>query len=68
MAYLKEQHICIKLCFILGKNATGTFEMLEVALGEQTWEEHVYYSGFTRYKDAKYLGCPLMSETDLNVK
>jgi len=41
MAYLKEQHICIILCFIQGKNATGTFEMLEAALGEQTWEEHV---------------------------
>jgi hypothetical protein len=41
MAYLKEPHICIKLCFVLRKNAAGTFEMLEVALGEQIWEEHV---------------------------
>jgi len=30
MAYLKEQHVCIILCFILGKNAAGTFEMLVV--------------------------------------
>jgi hypothetical protein len=31
---LKQQHICIKLCFKLGKNATGTF--VKVACGEQT--------------------------------
>lgn len=35
MSDLKEQHICLKFFFWLGKNATETLEMLKVAFGEQ---------------------------------
>jgi len=32
---LIQQCVCIKFCFKLGKNTTGTFRMLKVAFGEQ---------------------------------
>jgi hypothetical protein len=41
MAYLKEQCICIKICFILGKCASGTHEMSKTAFSDillqRTW-------------------------------
>jgi hypothetical protein len=38
MADFKEQHMCIELCFIVHRTATGTFQMLKLALGEETGE------------------------------
>jgi hypothetical protein len=38
MAYLKEQHVCIKCCFKLWKNAVETFKMFEFTLADQTVE------------------------------
>jgi hypothetical protein len=43
MTHLKEQCVCIKFCFKLGKNAMETFKMFEVAFAEQTLEStHVF--------------------------
>jgi hypothetical protein len=32
---MKEQRVCIKYCFKLGKNAMETFRLLKLAFGEQ---------------------------------
>jgi hypothetical protein len=34
MADLKEQRICVKLCFKLGKTASETHEMLKTAFSD----------------------------------
>jgi hypothetical protein len=35
MADFREQQACIAFCFKLGKTATGCYEMLKSAFGEQ---------------------------------
>jgi hypothetical protein len=38
VADLKERHICVKFCFILGKTASETHEMLKRAFGDNAME------------------------------
>jgi hypothetical protein len=35
MAHLKEQNVCIKFCFKLGKTSREIFKMLTVSFAEQ---------------------------------
>lgn len=39
---LKEQHICIKFCFKLGKNTVETFDMFEVRFRSENWKGHKF--------------------------
>lgn len=62
MTHLKEQCICIKFCFELGK-CYGNFEMFEVSFAEQTLEStqvsdwfSKFKSGVTSMEDAENLG------------
>jgi hypothetical protein len=46
MGDFKEHLVCIQLCFKLGKYALKTFEMLEVASGEQAQGKTKVFTGF----------------------
>jgi hypothetical protein len=45
MANLKEQRICVKFCFKLGKTASETHEMLKTAFGDNAMGEHKLLNG-----------------------
>lgn len=49
MAVMKEQCVCIKFCFTMGRNAMGTYEMLYLLESRQL-EEHGFLYGFPRSK------------------
>jgi hypothetical protein len=46
MVNLKEQNVCIRFGFKLGKNIMETCEVLKIAYGEQTVERPLVLSGF----------------------
>jgi len=46
MVNLKEQNVCVRFGFKLGKNITETYEVLKIAYGEQTVERSLVLSGF----------------------
>jgi hypothetical protein len=50
MADLKEQRICGKLCFKLGKTATETHEMLKTAFGDNVMGRTQILQWFSRFK------------------
>ena len=57
MGDLKQQHVCIRFCFKRGKSDAETFEMMQVAFGEQTvfaWFSE-FGSGMTFAEGAKCL-------------
>jgi hypothetical protein len=71
---LKEQHVCIKFCFKLGKNSVETFDMLEVCFREQKMGRTQLFAWFSKFKSdmisvevAEHLGCLSMSKTDENM-
>jgi hypothetical protein len=56
MADLKEQCICVKFCFKLGKTASETHEMLKIAFGDSAMgrtETFEWFSGFKRGSNFK---------------
>ena len=70
MADLKEQRVCIKFCFLLGKTATETVTMLREALSQAR-----VYEWFSRFKhgdmsleDQPRSGRPSTSRTDENIQ
>ena len=50
MADFREQRACIKFCFKLGKTATGYYEMLKTAFGEQAMGRTQIFQWFSRFK------------------
>jgi transposase len=50
MADLKEQRICVKICFKLGKTASETHEMLKTAFGDNAMGRTQTFEWFSRVK------------------
>ena len=70
MADFREQRACIKFCFRLGKTATGCYEMLKTAFGEQATGHSQTFQWFSRFKagrtstdDDERSGRPVSSST-----
>jgi len=64
MTYFKQQCICIKLLFQIGKIVAETFQILTFAFREEAMRQTVefdcsseYRNGMTSVKDAEYSGC-----------
>ena len=49
MADLKEQRVCIRFCFLLGKTAAETVTMLREAFQEEALSQARVYEWFTRF-------------------
>jgi len=43
MAHLKQQNVCIKFCFKLGKTSKKIFKMLKVIFAEQIMRENTSF-------------------------
>jgi len=74
MADLKEQRVCIKFCFLLGKTAAETVTMLREALKEEALSQARIYEWISRFKrgdisleDQQLSGRPSTSRTDENI-
>ncbi|PNF38695.1 hypothetical protein B7P43_G17643 [Cryptotermes secundus] len=50
MADQKEQRVCVKFCFLLGKNATETVGMLRQAFNDDALGKSQVYEWFSRFK------------------
>jgi len=50
MADLKEQRVCIKFCFLLGKTAAETVTMLQEAFKEEALSQARVYEWFSGFK------------------
>jgi len=50
MTDLKEQRVCIKFCFLLGKIAAETVTMLRGAFKEEAFSQARVYEWFSRFK------------------
>jgi hypothetical protein len=50
MADMKEQRICVKFCFKLGKTASKTYEMLRTAFGDSAMGRTPTFEWFCRFK------------------
>jgi len=50
MADLKEQRVCIKFCFLLGKTAAETVTMLREAFKEEAMSQARVYEWFSLFK------------------
>jgi hypothetical protein len=74
MAELKEQRICVKFCFKLGKTASETHEMLKRAFGDNAMGRTTFewVSRFKRVEtsveDSEFSGRPSTGRTDGNVE
>src|SRR5215469_6115345 len=75
MADLKEQRVCIKFCFMLGKTAAETVTMLREAFKEEALSQARVYEWFSRFKggdmsleDQPRSGHPLTSRTDEDIQ
>ena len=75
MADLKEQRVCIKFCFLLGKTAAETVTMLRGAFKEEASSQARVYEWFSWFKrgdmsleDQPRSGRPSTSRTDKNIK
>jgi len=75
MADLKEQRVCIKFCFILGKTAVETVTMLREAFKEEALSQARVYKWFSQFKhgetsleDQPRSGRPSTSRTKENIK
>jgi len=51
MTDVKEQRICIKFCFKLGKMASETHGMLKEAFGDNAVRQTQTYEWFERFKN-----------------
>ena len=75
MADLKEQHVCIKFCFLLGKTEAETVTMLQEAFKEEALSQARVYEWLSRFKrgdmsleDQPWSGHPSTSRTDENIQ
>jgi len=48
-----KQHICIKLCFKIGKTATETYQLLQQAYGEDAMGRTHVFDWFRRFKEGR---------------
>jgi hypothetical protein len=53
MADLKEQRICVKFCFRLGRTSSETHEMLKTAFGDNSMGRTQTFEWFCRFKHRK---------------
>jgi len=74
MADLKEQRVCIRFCFLLGKTAAETVTMLRETFKEEASNQARVYEWFSRFKrgdmsleDQLRSGRPSTSTTDENI-
>ncbi|PNF42428.1 hypothetical protein B7P43_G10554 [Cryptotermes secundus] len=74
MADLREQLVCIKFCFKLGKTAAETHQMLKQAFGENSLAQTQIYKWYKRFKNGRTLtddddrsGRPSTGKTPENV-
>jgi transposase len=51
MVDVKEQRICIKFCFKLGKSAAKTHQMIKQAFGDDALDQTQNYDWFNRFKN-----------------
>ena len=75
MADLKEQRVCIKVCFLLGKTAAETVTMLREAFKEEALSQARVYEWVSWFKrgdmsleDQPRSGRPSTSRTDENIQ
>jgi len=50
MADDKEQRVCVKFCFVLGKSAAETVLMLQEAFKEEALSQTQVYERYSRFK------------------
>jgi hypothetical protein len=74
MADLREQRVCIKFCFRLGKTAAETHGMLKQAFGDNSLGQTQTYDWYKRFKNGRTstddddrLGRPSTGTTPENV-
>src|SRR5215475_1605402 len=74
MSVFHEQRICVKFCVKVGKSIIETFEMLEIAFGEEAMCRTQTYEWWKRFKEGRTSvdtdprsGRPSTSKTDDNV-
>jgi hypothetical protein len=74
MVNMKEQRVCIKFCFKLGKSVAKTHQMIKQAFGDDALGETQTYDWFNRFKNGrmsadedKRSGQPSTSTTPENV-
>lgn len=53
MADLREQRVCIKFCFKLGKTAAKTHQMLKQAFGDNSLGQTQTYDWYKRFKNGR---------------
>jgi hypothetical protein len=53
MVDMKEQRVCMKFCFKLGKSAAKTHQMLKQAFNDGTLSETQTYDSFNRFKNGQ---------------
>jgi hypothetical protein len=53
MTDMKEQRICVKFCFKLGKTAVETHRILREAFGDNALGQTQTYERFTRFKNGR---------------
>jgi hypothetical protein len=60
MAGLKEQRICVKFCFKLGKTASETHEMLKGAFDDNAMGRIQIFEWFSQFKHGSNIKCMLV--------
>jgi len=50
MADNKEQRVCVKVCFVIGKSAAETVLMLQEAFKEEALSKTQVYEWYSRFK------------------
>jgi hypothetical protein len=53
MADLREQRVCIKFCFRLGKTTAETHGMLKQAFGDNSLSQTQTYNWYKRFKNGR---------------
>jgi hypothetical protein len=53
MADLREQRVCIKFCFKLGKTTAETHQMLKQAFGDNSLGQTQTYDWYQRFKNGR---------------
>jgi len=62
MADNKEQRVCVKFCFLLGKSAAETVLMLQEAFKEEALSKTQVYEWYSHFKGVK---CHVRTSQDL---
>ena len=75
MADIKQQRVCTKFCFLLGKTAAETVTMLQEAFKEEAMSQARVYEWFSPFKcgdmsleDQPQSGRPSTSSNDENIQ